>query len=93
MIGKIRLDVLHTPGHTPESVSFLLTDLGGSADKPMGIFTGDFVFVGSIGRPDLLEGNRSRPVEEFRGWLLVEAGFDGGAEPLVDRPLLQAAGF
>ncbi len=55
MIGKIRFDVLHTPGHTPESISFLLTDQGGGANKPMGIFTGDFVFVGSIGRPDLLE--------------------------------------
>ena len=54
-IGKIMLEVMHTPGHTPESVSFLLTDTGGGADQPMGIFTGDFVFVGSIGRPDLLE--------------------------------------
>ena len=55
MIGELRFDVLHTPGHTPESISFLLTDQGGGADKPMGIFSGDFVFVGSIGRPDLLE--------------------------------------
>ncbi len=55
MIGNIRFDALHTPGHTPESISFVLTDEGGGADKPMGIFTGDFVFVGSIGRPDLLE--------------------------------------
>ncbi|NND96690.1 MAG: MBL fold metallo-hydrolase [Pirellulaceae bacterium] len=55
MIGNIQFDVLHTPGHTPESISFVLTDQGGGADKPMGIFTGDFVFVGSIGRPDLLE--------------------------------------
>ncbi|QDV26478.1 MBL fold metallo-hydrolase [Aureliella helgolandensis] len=55
MIGNIKFDVLRTPGHTPESISFLLTDQGGAADKPMGIFTGDFVFVGSIGRPDLLE--------------------------------------
>jgi hydroxyacylglutathione hydrolase len=55
MIGKIKFDVLHTPGHTPESLSFMLTDQGGGADEPMGIFTGDFVFVGSIGRPDLLE--------------------------------------
>lgn len=53
--GKVRFEVLYTPGHTPESISFLLTDLGGGADQPMGIFTGDFVFVGSIGRPDLLE--------------------------------------
>ena len=55
MIGNIKFECLHTPGHTPESVSYLLTDQGGGADKPMGIFTGDFVFVGSIGRPDLLE--------------------------------------
>ncbi|QDU98893.1 MBL fold metallo-hydrolase [Lignipirellula cremea] len=55
MIGNIKFNVLHTPGHTPESISFLLTDEGGGADQPMGIFTGDFVFVGSIGRPDLLE--------------------------------------
>lgn len=53
--GKVEFQVIHTPGHTPESVSFLLTDRGGGADDPMGIFTGDFVFVGSIGRPDLLE--------------------------------------
>ena len=55
MVGNIRFDVMHTPGHTPESISFLLTDVGGNANRPMGIFTGDFVFVGSIGRPDLLE--------------------------------------
>lgn len=54
-VGNIKFDVLHTPGHTPESISFVLTDQGGGADEPMGIFTGDFVFVGSIGRPDLLE--------------------------------------
>ncbi|MDG1874393.1 MAG: MBL fold metallo-hydrolase [Mariniblastus sp.] len=53
--GNVQFQVLHTPGHTPESISFLLTDFGGGADRPMGIFTGDFVFVGSIGRPDLLE--------------------------------------
>ncbi len=54
MIGNIKLEVMHTPGHTPEHISFVLTDTAG-ADRPMGIFTGDFVFVGSIGRPDLLE--------------------------------------
>ncbi|MDG5472905.1 MBL fold metallo-hydrolase [Jeotgalibacillus sp. ET6] len=54
-IGNVQFDVLHTPGHTPESISFLLTDVGGGADQPMGIFTGDFVFVGDVGRPDLLE--------------------------------------
>ncbi|RDW16448.1 MBL fold metallo-hydrolase [Oceanobacillus arenosus] len=54
-IGNIIFDIMHTPGHTPESISYLLTDGGGNVDKPMGIFTGDFVFVGDIGRPDLLE--------------------------------------
>jgi hydroxyacylglutathione hydrolase len=54
-IGNVKFEVLHTPGHTPESISFMLTDVGGGANVPMGIFTGDFVFVGSIGRPDLLE--------------------------------------
>lgn len=54
-IGNIDFEVWHTPGHTPESISFLLTDRGGGATDPMGIFTGDFVFVGDVGRPDLLE--------------------------------------
>lgn len=53
-IGNIKFDVVHTPGHTPESLSFLLTD-GAMADEPMGILSGDFVFVGDVGRPDLLE--------------------------------------
>ena len=52
--GKIRLDVLHTPGHTPEHLTFLLTDEATSA-KPLGAFTGDFIFAGDVGRPDLLE--------------------------------------
>jgi len=54
-VGQVKLQAVHTPGHTPESISLLLTDEGGGAHSPMGIFTGDFVFVGSIGRPDLLE--------------------------------------
>lgn len=54
-VGNLSFEVLHTPGHTPESISLMLTDLGGGADEPMGIFTGDFVFVGDVGRPDLLE--------------------------------------
>lgn len=54
MVGNLKLDVLHTPGHTPESISFLLTDTPASPE-PVMIFTGDFVFVGDIGRPDLLE--------------------------------------
>ncbi|MGW8120915.1 persulfide dioxygenase-sulfurtransferase CstB [Staphylococcus xylosus] len=54
-VGNIKLEVLHTPGHTPESISFLLTDEGGGSSVTMGLFSGDFIFVGDIGRPDLLE--------------------------------------
>lgn len=53
-VGNLTLEVMHTPGHTPESISFLLTDHP-ATDKPVMVFTGDFVFVGDIGRPDLLE--------------------------------------
>lgn len=53
-VGKIRVDVLHTPGHTPEHLSFIITDTA-ATDRPMGILSGDFVFVGDVGRPDLLE--------------------------------------
>lgn len=53
-VGNLTLEVLHTPGHTPESISFLLTDHP-ATKKPVMLFTGDFVFVGDIGRPDLLE--------------------------------------
>ncbi|HFK2930883.1 TPA: MBL fold metallo-hydrolase [Clostridioides difficile] len=52
-VGNVTLEVMHTPGHTPEHISFLLFDR--NQQVPMGIFTGDFVFVGDIGRPDLLE--------------------------------------
>ncbi|HWL00098.1 MAG TPA: MBL fold metallo-hydrolase, partial [Parapedobacter sp.] len=53
-VGNLTLEVMHTPGHTPESISFLLTDHP-ATDKPVMVFTGDFVFIGDIGRPDLLE--------------------------------------
>lgn len=53
-VGNVKFETLHTPGHTPEHISFLMTDTAG-ADRPMGVFTGDFIFVGDVGRPDLLE--------------------------------------
>ncbi|HET8910720.1 MAG TPA: rhodanese-like domain-containing protein [Ktedonobacteraceae bacterium] len=53
-VGNVKIQAIHTPGHTPEHLSFLLTD-GANADEPMGLFTGDFLFVGDVGRPDLLE--------------------------------------
>jgi hydroxyacylglutathione hydrolase len=53
-VGSITIDVVHTPGHTPEHICFLVTD-SSAADRPIGMFSGDFVFVGDVGRPDLLE--------------------------------------
>jgi hydroxyacylglutathione hydrolase len=54
-VGRLRIDVLHTPGHTPEHLTFLVTDLemGGS---PVGAVTGDFLFVGDVGRVCGLDG-------------------------------------
>jgi hydroxyacylglutathione hydrolase len=53
-VGKVRLDVRHTPGHTPEHLTFIVADTARS-DAPVGAITGDFIFVGDVGRPDLLE--------------------------------------
>ena len=74
MVGDLRLEVLHTPGHTLESVSFLRTDTA-AATMPMGLLTGDFVFVGDVGRPDLLEcavamaGTKEAAVRQLYGSL------------------------
>lgn len=54
-VGNIRIRAIHSPGHTPEHLSFLITDIGGGADQPMALASGDFLFVGDVGRPDLLE--------------------------------------
>ena len=61
-LGKISLEVLHTPGHTVESSCYLLKD---EAGKPHAIFTGDTLFVGDVGRPDLSSGNMTS--EELAG--------------------------
>jgi hydroxyacylglutathione hydrolase len=53
-VGMVELQVLHVPGHTPEHLTLLVTDTA-TASEPMGAFTGDFIFVGDVGRPDLLE--------------------------------------
>jgi hydroxyacylglutathione hydrolase len=53
-IGKITLEVIHTPGHTLESTCYLLRD---ETSKPYCLFTGDTLFVGDVGRPDLSSGN------------------------------------
>ena len=53
-VGSVRVDVLHTPGHTPEHLTFLITDTS-VLNEPLAAVTGDFLFVGDVGRPDLLE--------------------------------------
>lgn len=70
MVGNIEFKAVHTPGHTPEHLCFMVTDRGGGANKPMGVATGDSVFVGDLGRPDLLES---------------AAGFKDKAEPSAHR--------
>lgn len=56
-IGQIQIRALHTPGHTLESTCYLLSDSQGLAQC---IFTGDTLFVGDVGRPDLFSGNQSK---------------------------------
>ncbi len=54
-VGNIEIEAVHTPGHTPEHLCYLITDRGSQVEEAMGMITGDFVFVGDVGRPDLLE--------------------------------------
>lgn len=56
-IGNITLEAIHTPGHTIESTCYLLND---ETNKPYCLFTGDTLFVGDVGRPDLSSGNMTR---------------------------------
>ena len=53
-VGNVRIEAMHTPGHTPEHLTFLIADTLAST-QPIGALTGDFIFVGDVGRPDLLE--------------------------------------
>jgi len=53
-VGRVRVSARHMPGHTPEHMIFLVSDLE-RGEEPVGAITGDFVFVGDVGRPDLLE--------------------------------------
>jgi hydroxyacylglutathione hydrolase len=54
-VGSVGVTAIHTPGHTPEHLCYLVTDFGSGADAPIAVITGDFLFVGDVGRPDLLE--------------------------------------
>ncbi|NUO65142.1 MAG: MBL fold metallo-hydrolase [Gemmatimonadaceae bacterium] len=93
-VGDVRLDIVHTPGHTPEHLSFVVTDTAG-ATGPMGLLSGDFLFVGDVGRPDLLEraaGERGtaeslarqmfhslRRISELPDWLQLWPGHGAGS--------------
>ena len=54
-LGGISIRAMHTPGHTPEHMSYLIFDRATGTDFPIGIISGDFVFAGDLGRPDLLQ--------------------------------------
>jgi hydroxyacylglutathione hydrolase len=54
-VGFIEFRAVHTPGHTPEHLSYLVRDAGAGAEDYIALASGDFVFVGDVGRPDLLE--------------------------------------
>ena len=54
-VGSIEFRVVHTPGHTPEHVVYVVKDTASGAGEPVGVVSGDFLFVGDVGRPDLLE--------------------------------------
>jgi glyoxylase-like metal-dependent hydrolase (beta-lactamase superfamily II)/rhodanese-related sulfurtransferase len=64
MVGKLKIQAIHTPGHTLESTCYLLHD---EAGEPYCIFTGDTLFIGDVGRPDLFSGNMSK--EELAGMM------------------------
>ena len=63
--GRVRLQVLETPGHTPESISILVYDLDAGERQPKAVLTGDTLFIGDVGRPDL---------RAALGWSAIELG-------------------
>ncbi len=65
-LGKLTIKVLHTPGHTMESATYLLLD---EAGKPHCIFSGDTLFIGDVGRPDLAQKAGSVTMEDLAGHL------------------------
>lgn len=77
-LGDLTFKVLHTPGHTPESTTFLLLD---NNRKPHSIFTGDTLFIGDVGRPDLAQKTGEITTEDLAGWL-----FDSLREKIMTLP-------
>lgn len=80
-LGDLRIKALHTPGHTPEHLSFLLYDAQRGAE-PVALFSGDFVFVGSLGRPDLLGEKAKKQLAEslYESLRTKIAGLPDGVE-------------
>jgi hydroxyacylglutathione hydrolase len=75
-LGNTRISVLHTPGHTPESVSLVVTDLR-RGTEPWFVLTGDTLFVGAVGRPDLpgnAEANAGQLYDSIHGKLMSLPG-------------------
>jgi hydroxyacylglutathione hydrolase len=64
-LGRVRLKVLETPGHTPESISIVVYDLNAINTQPQAVLTGDTLFIGDVGRPDL---------RAALGWSATELG-------------------
>jgi glyoxylase-like metal-dependent hydrolase (beta-lactamase superfamily II) len=60
-VGKVRLEARHTPGHTPEHTAYVVTDRA-RADEPWFVLSGDSLFAGDVGRPDLLLGEQALDV-------------------------------
>lgn len=84
-VGKVSIEVLHTPGHTPESSCYLLKDETG---KPHALFTGDTLFIGDVGRPDLAVKNNL--TEEDLAGLLYDS-LRNKIMPLPDEVLIYPA--
>lgn len=66
--GNVRIKVLETPGHTPESISLVVYALASSSEHPYCVLTGDTLFIGDVGRPDLM-ASRGTPAQELGGLL------------------------
>ena len=63
-LGSVQIRARHTPGHTPEHLSFLIYDCSRSSEVPMIMLSGDFLFVGALGRPDLLGEDQKQAMAE-----------------------------
>ena len=77
-LGEVVLEIRHTPGHTPESISIVVYETADSA--PYAVLTGDTLFIGDVGRPDLLS-SKGMSSEELAGWL-----YDSLHEQLMTLP-------